>query len=292
MTGGFSIRGDLVTLSDIDCPILAVIGEVDDIGQPASVRGIKRAAPQADVYEFLIRAGHFGLVVGSKAATQTWPTVAQWVKWLDGDGDMPEHVTPMALAARRTPRTRRPAHLPRGPRGHRGDGNGVQRGPVRGRRRRRGQQVGPRAGRRDGAHAAPAGPARTDQRSHPHLARPDHVRAGPRRARRRMPAVRRPCPHLRGGGSSHQQCRPRPDRGRRAPGRPRRCADGDSAQRAGGDIRAVAAGRGGGVDAAGRRSGGRGAARCGVGDHRRSEQSRSRPKTVHAGAGARRRRGT
>ena len=97
MTGGFSIHGDLVTLSDIDCPVLAVIGEVDDIGQPASVRGIKRAAPQADVYEFLIRAGHFGLVVGSKAATQTWPTVAEFVKWIDGTGEQPEGVNPMAL---------------------------------------------------------------------------------------------------------------------------------------------------------------------------------------------------
>src|SRR6478735_717834 len=97
MTGGFSIHGDLVTLSDIDCPVLAVIGEVDDIGQPASVRGIKRAAPQADVYEFLIRAGHFGLVVGSKAATRTWPTVAKFVKWIDGTGEQPEGVIPMAL---------------------------------------------------------------------------------------------------------------------------------------------------------------------------------------------------
>jgi putative long chain acyl-CoA synthase len=97
MSGGFAIHGDLVTLSDIDCPVLAVVGEVDDIGQPASVRGIKRAAPQADVYEFLIRAGHFGLVVGSKASTQTWPAVAQWVKWIDGTGDMPHGVSPMAL---------------------------------------------------------------------------------------------------------------------------------------------------------------------------------------------------
>ncbi|WP_029115683.1 acyl-CoA synthetase [Mycobacterium sp. URHB0044] len=97
MTGGFSIRGDLVTLSDIDCPVLAVVGEVDDIGQPASVRGIKRAAPKADVYEYLIRTGHFGLVVGSKAANQTWPTVAAWVKWLAGEGEMPEEVVPMAL---------------------------------------------------------------------------------------------------------------------------------------------------------------------------------------------------
>lgn len=97
MSGGFSIHGDLVTLSDIDCPVLAVIGEVDDIGQPAAVRGIKRAAPKSDVYEFMIRAGHFGLVVGSKASTQTWPTVAQWVKWIDGNGDMPDDVSPMAL---------------------------------------------------------------------------------------------------------------------------------------------------------------------------------------------------
>ena len=97
MSGGFAIHGDLVTLSDIDCPVLAVIGEVDDIGQPASVRGIKRAAPKADVYEFLIRAGHFGLVVGSKASTQTWPAVADWVRWLDGGESMPDGVAPMPL---------------------------------------------------------------------------------------------------------------------------------------------------------------------------------------------------
>jgi putative long chain acyl-CoA synthase len=97
MSGGFSIHGDLVTLSDIDCPVLAVIGEVDDIGQPASVRGIKRAAPKADAYEFLIRTGHFGLVVGSKAASQTWPTVTRWIKWIDGTGELPDDVNPMAL---------------------------------------------------------------------------------------------------------------------------------------------------------------------------------------------------
>lgn len=96
MTGGFSIHGELVTLTDIDVPILAVIGEVDDIGQPAAVRGIQRAAPNADVYEYLIRSGHFGLVVGSKAAGQTWPTVAAWVKWLSGEGDMPEGISRMS----------------------------------------------------------------------------------------------------------------------------------------------------------------------------------------------------
>ena len=95
MTGGFAIKGQLVTLADITCPVLAFVGEVDDIGQPASVRGIKRAAPKAEAFEVMIRAGHFGLVVGSKAATITWPTVAAWVQWLAGGAERPDNIAPM-----------------------------------------------------------------------------------------------------------------------------------------------------------------------------------------------------
>jgi putative long chain acyl-CoA synthase len=95
MTGGFSINGQLVTLTDITCPVLAFVGEVDDIGQPPAVRGIRRAAPNAEVYEYCLRAGHFGLVVGSKAAQQTWPTVAAWVLWISGSGDKPADIVPM-----------------------------------------------------------------------------------------------------------------------------------------------------------------------------------------------------
>jgi putative long chain acyl-CoA synthase len=96
MTGGFAINGQLVTLTDITCPVLAFIGEVDDIGQPAAVRGIRRAAPNAEVYEYSLRTGHFGLVVGSKAAQESWPTVADWVLWISGSGDKPTDVFPMA----------------------------------------------------------------------------------------------------------------------------------------------------------------------------------------------------
>lgn len=35
MTGGFAVNGQMVTLTDITCPVLAFVGEVDDIGQPA-----------------------------------------------------------------------------------------------------------------------------------------------------------------------------------------------------------------------------------------------------------------
>ena len=96
MTGGFAINGQMVTLTDITCPVLAFVGEVDDIGQPASVRGIRRAAPNAEVYECRIRTGHFGLVVGSKAAQQSWPTVAEWVNWLSTGGDKPDSIDLMA----------------------------------------------------------------------------------------------------------------------------------------------------------------------------------------------------
>lgn len=96
MTGGFAVNGQLVTLTDINCPVLAFVGEVDDIGQPASVRGIRRAAPDAEVYEARIRTGHFGLVVGTKAAEQSWPTVAAWVEWLSTGGDKPSGIDLMA----------------------------------------------------------------------------------------------------------------------------------------------------------------------------------------------------
>ena len=60
MAGGAVIDGRLITLAEITCPVLAFIGEIDDIGQPASVRGIRRAAPRAEVSEVLLRAGHLG----------------------------------------------------------------------------------------------------------------------------------------------------------------------------------------------------------------------------------------
>ncbi len=95
MAGGAVIDGALITLAEITCPVLAFVGEIDDIGQPASVRGIRRAAPRAEVSEVLLRAGHFGLVVGSTAAKHTWPTVGSWVLWRDGQGPMPEGVHAM-----------------------------------------------------------------------------------------------------------------------------------------------------------------------------------------------------
>ncbi|MDH3052094.1 AMP-binding protein [Gordonia alkanivorans] len=97
VSGGFVINGDLVSLTEITCPILAFVGEADDIGQPAAVRGIVRAAPDAEVYESTLPVGHFGLVVGSSAGQHTWPTTSDWVNWLSANGTRPELISEMSL---------------------------------------------------------------------------------------------------------------------------------------------------------------------------------------------------
>jgi len=95
LSGGLVIDDRTVTLADITCPVLAFVGEVDEIARPPTVRSIRRAAPRADVYELSMHAGHFGLVVGSKAMATAWPAVAEWARWCDGAGELPPSIKPM-----------------------------------------------------------------------------------------------------------------------------------------------------------------------------------------------------
>jgi putative long chain acyl-CoA synthase len=92
LEGGFVIEDRLLTLADIGTPILSVVGTVDEIAPAAGVRAIRLAAPQAEVYELALRAGHFGLVVGSASNTITWPAVAGWARWRAGDGELPDGI--------------------------------------------------------------------------------------------------------------------------------------------------------------------------------------------------------
>jgi putative long chain acyl-CoA synthase len=94
LEGGFVIDDRLVTLADIDVPVLTFVGAKDTIGHPDAVRAIRRAAPRASVYELTLPAGHFGLVVGSTASRLTWPAVADWVAWREGKESLPEAIIP------------------------------------------------------------------------------------------------------------------------------------------------------------------------------------------------------
>ncbi len=96
LSGGFVIDEQPVTLADIDCPILCFVGTSDDIAPPEVVRAVAQAAPAATVHEATLDAGHFGLVVGSQAASTTWPTVIEWTQWLDADGPQPAGTSPLS----------------------------------------------------------------------------------------------------------------------------------------------------------------------------------------------------
>ena len=96
VSGGFVIEERLVTLADMTCPILAFVGETDEIAPARSVRAARWAAPRSDVYEVSLKAGHFGLVVGSTAVNVTWPTVAGWMAWRDGEAELPDGVVRIA----------------------------------------------------------------------------------------------------------------------------------------------------------------------------------------------------
>ncbi len=90
LSGGFVIDGRTVTLADIRCPVLFFVGERDTIANESAIRAIRGAAPNAELHEVSMRAGHFGLVVGKQAMSFTWPTVAAWVRWRENLGEEPE----------------------------------------------------------------------------------------------------------------------------------------------------------------------------------------------------------
>jgi putative long chain acyl-CoA synthase len=99
-SGGFVIDGVTVTLADLRIPILYFVGDRDEMGRPPAVRGIRRAAPAAEtLYEVMVKAGHFGLVVGSTAQTITWPTMVEWLRWCEHAGPLP----PRAVDVRAEP---------------------------------------------------------------------------------------------------------------------------------------------------------------------------------------------
>jgi putative long chain acyl-CoA synthase len=89
LSGGFVVGGRTVTLADITCPVMFFVGERDTIANESAIRAIRGAAPNAELFEVSMRAGHFGLVVGKQALAFTWPTVASWVRWREGAGPEP-----------------------------------------------------------------------------------------------------------------------------------------------------------------------------------------------------------
>ena len=89
LQGGIVVNGVALSLADITCPMLAVIGDSDIVASAGTIRPLKDAAPNSDTWEAHVTAGHLGLVLGSRAQAQGWPAVIEFVHWADGNGPEP-----------------------------------------------------------------------------------------------------------------------------------------------------------------------------------------------------------
>ena len=224
LRGGFTIEDRLVTLADIDSPILCFVGEVDEIAPPSSVRADPpRPRRGRTSTRYRCRPGTSGSWSGARRREtrgRSWPA---WARWLsDGEGALPEAATPVAR--------RRAGARDRGPT----DADRLRRraGGQRGRRRvpRRWSSTVARSTRtvrepREGGHASScrgwrgSPPAREDTRLSLALrAR----RAGQARARRRVLPVRGPRLRQRRGQAARRRRGARAAVDRRPQGRARR----------------------------------------------------------------------
>lgn len=100
LAGGFVIAGQTLSLADISCPLLYFVGLNDAIARPSAVRPVRDIVSSEIVHEVTLKAGHFGIVVGSRALAETWPTVAEWMRHIEGVGPLPRLLRDEPLEAR------------------------------------------------------------------------------------------------------------------------------------------------------------------------------------------------
>ena len=77
--GEIILRGRRVDLSNISCPILSVAGSKDHICSLPQAQAIKRAVSSKEVDFHVVDAGHIGLMTGSDAKKDVWPTLLNWL---------------------------------------------------------------------------------------------------------------------------------------------------------------------------------------------------------------------
>ena len=234
------------------CPILTVVGEVDEIAPAPAVRAIApRGAARRRSTSSRCAPGTSGSSSARTATQTTWPAVAAWTRWRAGDGELPAGVRRVDADEPEPEAPGVGTRLGFGLELAAGVGGGLARSLAGAASRTiGGARVLAEEVDRPAAAPGAAGPARA---AHAGLARPAARRAGAPGAGGRVLPVRGPRLLARGGQAPDRQRRPRPALARRPPGRARRRADEHPAERALGGRGAQPARRGRGADAARRR---------------------------------------
>lgn len=80
--GKFVALGKTLDPKAINCPLYLLAGKQDDITPQEQVFQAAQffGTPQDQIAKDLAQGGHIGLFMGTKALTQNWPKIAQWLK--------------------------------------------------------------------------------------------------------------------------------------------------------------------------------------------------------------------
>src|SRR3989337_1851049 len=73
------IKGRVVDLRKIKCPVLNLIAEKDHLVPPATSIVLENLISSKDKETILFPTGHIGLSVSSKSLKELWPKVARWL---------------------------------------------------------------------------------------------------------------------------------------------------------------------------------------------------------------------
>jgi poly[(R)-3-hydroxyalkanoate] polymerase subunit PhaC len=76
----FHIGGRPVSLPEITCPVLNVIGEHDDVVHPQSSLPLVEMIGSRDARNLIFPTGHIGAAVSAVAHKKLWPQVGVWLK--------------------------------------------------------------------------------------------------------------------------------------------------------------------------------------------------------------------
>lgn len=82
--GEFKVGDRLVDLGQIDCPVLNVVAEHDDVVHPSSSIGLEAKLSVADKRTMTFPTGHLGAVVSAGAMKKLWPAISSWMAERDG----------------------------------------------------------------------------------------------------------------------------------------------------------------------------------------------------------------
>ena len=77
--GEFRLNDIPVKLDRITCPLLLLTARDDHLVAPSSTEGITPHVKTTDIKSMMIKAGHIGLAVSSKAQKEFWPAATRWI---------------------------------------------------------------------------------------------------------------------------------------------------------------------------------------------------------------------